>query len=103
MLKFQFARMQWPPQPTWRHERDDWQLAQPASPTERHVWNWLCGRTSPNAASEPTGTTLSDLDTASESARLDAAYALGAPDNLPVLLDRLRREAQEVELSLIHI
>ncbi|MEE2628104.1 MAG: hypothetical protein VX670_06430, partial [Candidatus Latescibacterota bacterium] len=29
--------------------------------------------------------------------RLDAAYALGAPDNLPVLLDRLRREAQEVE------
>jgi len=97
MLKFQFARMEWPPQPTWQHERDDWQLAQPASPTERHVWKWLCGRTGSNAASEPTGTTLSDLDTGSESTRLDAAYALGAPDNLPVLLDRLRREAQEVE------
>ena len=99
MLKFQFARMQWPPQPTWQHERDDWQLSQSANPVESHVWNWLCGRTGLNSVSEPAETVLSNLDTGSERARLDAAYALGAQgeDMLPTLLGHLRREAREVE------
>ena len=99
MLKFQFARMQWPPQPTWQHERDDWQLSQSANPVESHVWNWLCGRTGLNSVSEPAETVLSNLDTGSERARLDAAYTLGAQekDMLPTLLGHLRREAREVE------
>ena len=99
MLKFQFARMQWPPSPSWQHEEAQWQLEQ-ASPTQVYAWNWQRGG---HAEAKDAGgdlqAQLHRLENGSESERLDAAYALGAcgQDALPTLLESLRREALAVE------
>lgn len=99
MLKFQFARMQWPPSPSWQHEDDGWQLAQAAQPAEAHTWNWLCGRAETGDAIGDVQALLHTLENRSESERLNAAYALGnhGRDALPALLESLRREARAVE------
>ena len=97
MLKFQFARMQWPPQPTWQHERKDWQLDPPAHPDEAHVWRWLSGQTERPQSDGASEARRTSLENGSESERLNAAYQTETQDALPSLLDRLRREAQAVE------
>ncbi|MFT5376677.1 MAG: hypothetical protein ACI906_003515 [Candidatus Latescibacterota bacterium] len=99
MLKFQFARMQWPPTPSWNHQQAAWQLDGPADPVEHYVWNWLCGQPSAAAPQGETKVLLAQVQEGGEAERLRAAYALGQHDAsiVPDLLDVLRRETRAVE------
>ena len=80
MLKFQFARMQWPPTPSWNHQRAAWQLDSPADPVEHYVWNWLCGQASAAKPQADAQILLAQLQEGGEAERLRAAYALGQHD-----------------------
>ena len=99
MLKFQFARMQWPPTPSWNHQRAAWQLDSPADPVEHYVWNWLCRQASAAKPQADAQILLAQLQEGGEAERLRAAYALGQHDTsiVPALLDVLRREARAAE------
>ncbi len=99
MLKFQFARMQWPPTPSWNHQHTGWQLDTAADPVEHYTWNWLCGQPSTAPAQGAAKDLLAMVQKGGESERLRAAYALGqhAESSAPALLDALRQEARAVE------
>ena len=47
MIKFQFARMQEPVEPTWNHQSRVWApgTPDPSPNVSRDVWDWLCGST----------------------------------------------------------
>lgn len=102
MLKFQFARMHEPREPSWDHRSDAWEV--PVEDSLRapclDVWNWLQGKQDPEAgAAEPeqNGRLLTALQEGDDAERLRAAYALGAQGAGAGLLDELRREAREAE------
>jgi len=102
MLKFQFARMQWPPTPSWNHQRTEWQLDTAADPTENHTWNWLCDQSAHAPAQGDPGKLLEQVQNGAEAERLRAAYALGkhAENIVPDVLEALRREALAVETRI---
>lgn len=99
MLKFQFARMQWPPTPSWNHQHAEWQLDTAADPVERYVWNWLCGQSANAPTQGDPVDLLEKVQNGSEAQRLHAAYALGnhTVNTAPDLLEALRREALAAE------
>ena len=101
MLKFQFARLAEPRQPTWNCTDPVWE---PPAGAERlvwrDVWQWLGGRTTADTAAD---TVLDegvwdDLHAAAETDRLLAAFRLGQLGEaaVPGLLQALGRQAREV-------
>ena len=46
MLKFEFVRMQWPIEPTWNNQQEDWKSIEGPEPANdqtimwEHLWNW---------------------------------------------------------------
>lgn len=101
MLKFLFERMEEPRKPAWDCRDAAWQasgddLTQGLS---RDVWEWLAGtKDRVNAAPEEGDRLIAGLRDPSETARLNAAYALGAMGGRAVsaLMTSLREEAEEV-------
>ena len=79
MLKYQFTRMAEPEVPTWNNEVPHWQPldGDPHPELSRHVWDWLCGRLCDRPAASSGSARWEDLDSDSETARLQATYNLG--------------------------
>ncbi len=83
MMKFLYARMTEPQEPTWANKDTEWANGTALGPAEHqemfnHLWNWHLGSKNGNALSSSNGESLSDIITAlngtSESTGLQAAY-----------------------------
>lgn len=82
MMKFLYARMTEPHEPTWENKETKWENGNANGPLEyqemfKHLWNWHLGSKS-NGTDSPNGETLSELITevnsTTESKGLQAAY-----------------------------
>ncbi len=85
MMKFLYARMSEPEEPTWANQETEWANGNPVGPAEhqemfRHLWNWHRGVEGNGSDKTSNGASLSDLvsslNSTSESTGLQAAYAL---------------------------
>ena len=85
MMKFLYARMSEPKEPTWENQETEWANGNPVGPAEhqemfRHLWNWHRGVEDNGSDKTSNGASLSDLvsslNSTSESTGLQAAYAL---------------------------
>lgn len=83
MMKFLYARMTEPLEPTWENRETVWSNGEVSGPAEhqemfRHLWNWHLGHKSADVSTSPNGAALSELITAmnseTESTGLQAAY-----------------------------
>ena len=83
MMKFLYARMTEPLEPTWENREKLWSNGTAAGPAEhqemfRHLWNWHLGHKGEDVSTSPNGASLSELITAmnseTESTGLQAAY-----------------------------
>lgn len=85
MMKFLYARMSEPQEPTWANKETDWANGTPVGPAEhqemfRHLWNWHRAVEDSDTNGTSNGESLSGLISAlnstSESTGLQAAYEL---------------------------
>ena len=89
MMKFLYARMSEPQEPTWANKETEWANGTPVGPSEhqkmfRHLWNWHRGKEfgveNPSHNKTSNGASLSGLISAlnstSESTGLQAAYEM---------------------------
>ena len=85
MMKFLYARMSEPREPTWANKETDWANGTSVGPAEyqemfRHLWNWhrAVEDSDPNGTSngESLSGLISALNSTSESTGLQAAYEL---------------------------
>ena len=83
MMKFLYARMIEPQEPTWDNKETDWANSTAIGPAEhqdmfKHLWNWHLGSKTDDASPSPNGKSLSELISVingeTESAGLQAAY-----------------------------
>ncbi|MCY4404389.1 MAG: HEAT repeat domain-containing protein [Candidatus Poribacteria bacterium] len=83
MMKFLYARMTEPQEPTWANKETDWENGTAVGPAEhqemfKHLWNWHLGSKDIEDSASPNGESLSDLISAmtgtTESSGLQAAY-----------------------------
>lgn len=83
MMKFLYARMTEPQEPTWANKETEWANGTAIGPAEhqemfKHLWNWHLGPKNGDTQSSPNGESLSDLISAlnntTESTGLKAAY-----------------------------
>ena len=83
MMKFLYARMTEPQEPTWNNEESTWENGTALGPEEhqemfKHLWNWHLGSKGADTTSAPNGDSISALISAmngtNESAGLQAAY-----------------------------
>ena len=100
MVKFLFTRMKEPPGPSWDSRDPSW-ISGRGDPPDiicRKVWQWLGGRDDAAELEQAHEFDLREaLISGTESARLQAAYALGDQGELGLheLMDELRRQADE--------
>ncbi|MYG00116.1 phytanoyl-CoA dioxygenase [Candidatus Poribacteria bacterium] len=83
MMKFLYARMTEPQEPTWANKETAWENGTAVGPAEhqemfKHLWNWHLGSKGIEDSDSPNGESLSDLISAmtgtTESVGLQAAY-----------------------------
>ncbi len=83
MMKFLYARMTEPVEPTWDNQETAWSNGTTLGPAEhqemfRHLWHWHLGNKTDDATTSSNGESLSELITAlngeSESTGLQSAY-----------------------------
>ncbi|MDE0502987.1 MAG: HEAT repeat domain-containing protein, partial [Candidatus Poribacteria bacterium] len=110
MMKFEFVRMKSPAVAPWQPETPNWKTVGWEAPLGnheamwRHIWDWLRGqKSSSNGDSSSMNGEISELGNqlhgCSEVASLDAAYALGAVDDVsdtlaPMLIDALSADSE---------
>lgn len=105
MMKFLYARMSEPQEPTWAHKETDWARGAPVGPAEhqemfRHLWHWHRGVEGGATPRTSNGESLSglirSLNGPSESVGLQAAYALPrfGEEAVPVLVQCLQDESE---------
>ena len=85
MMKFLYARMTEPQEPTWANKETEWANGTALGPAEhqemfKHLWNWHLGPKHGDALSSPNGESLSGfigaLNSITESTGLKAAYQM---------------------------
>ena len=85
MMKFLYARMSEPQEPTWANKETDWANGTPVGPVEyqemfRHLWNWHRAvednDTNGTSNGESLSGLISSLNSTTESTGLQAAYEL---------------------------
>ena len=98
MLKFQFARMQEPVEPTWDHRNRAWSpgIVDSHPDVSRDVWDWLCGKKNCSADSDEYVSewrAMSEDET--ETRLLNVAYALARTGQkaVPELISAMREQA----------
>lgn len=83
MMKFLYARMTEPQEPTWANEETEWANGTAVGPSEHqdmfeHLWSWHLGPKNGNGPASSNGESLSDLisslNSTTESTGLQAAY-----------------------------
>ncbi len=101
MMKFLFARLDEPTEPSWEHSGEGWRDDTGMHPAMREtLWNWHSG--SPGAAGGADAADVPDLldqlGADSETAALDAAYELAGAgaDAVPSLIGKLADESGRV-------
>ena len=105
MMKFLYARMSEPQEPTWANTETDWANGDPVGPGEhqemfRHLWNWHRGVEDNDWRGTSKGESLSGLISAlnstSESVGLQAAYELPrfGEKAVPALVQCLQDESE---------
>ncbi len=113
MMKFLYARMSEPQEPTWANKETEWANGTPVGPTEhqemfRHLWNWHRGNEfgetpqqkhlSHNGTSndESLSGLISSLNSTSESTGLQAAYEMPrfGEKAVPALVQCLQDESE---------
>ena len=114
MLKFEFARMQWPIEPTWNNQQEDWKSIEVPEPANdqtvmwEHLWNWLSGKSTkktPNRASESEiSQWMTALRIGTQPERLEATNQLGqlgenGKKAIPTLVDILSDPSEPVGLN----
>lgn len=104
MMKFLYARMSEPQEPTWANRETAWANGTPVGPAEyqemfRHLWNWHRGVEGSTQNGASNGRSLSELISAlnstSESTGLQAAYELPrfGEKAVPALVQCLHEES----------
>jgi hypothetical protein len=100
MLKFLFERMAEPCGPAWDCRDTAWQSSgeDPTPGLSRDVWGWLAGTRGAAGGGGEVSRLIAGLRDPSETARLNAAYALGAMGGraAPALMASLPEEAEAV-------
>ncbi len=85
MMKFLYARMTEPQEPTWANKETEWENGTAVGPAEhqemfKHLWNWHRGpkhsETQPSANGESLSDFISSLNSTTESTGLKAAYEM---------------------------
>nr|MCS5612249.1 HEAT repeat domain-containing protein [Candidatus Poribacteria bacterium] len=114
MLKFEFARMQWPIEPTWNNQQEDWKSIEGPEPANdqtvmwEYFWNWLSGKSTkktPNKASESEiSQWMTALRIGTQPKRLEATNQLGklgenGQEAIPALVDILGDPSEPVGLN----
>lgn len=105
MMKFLYARMSEPQEPTWANKETDWANGSPVGPPEhqemfRHLWNWHRGIEGKDTPRMSNGGSLSglisSLNSTSESIGLQAAYELPrfGEKAVPALVHCLQDESE---------
>ena len=105
MMKFLYARMSEPEEPTWANKETDWTNGDPVGPVEhqemfRHLWNWHRGEEDSKMQGTSNGESLSGLISAlnstTESIGLQAAYELPrfGEKAVPALVRCLQEESE---------
>lgn len=105
MMKFLYARMSEPQEPTWGNKETEWTNGTPVGPAEhqemfRHLWNWHRGIEDNSPRGTLNGESLSDLisslNSTSESTGLQAAYELPrfGEKAVPALVQCLQDESE---------
>ena len=105
MMKFLYARMSEPQEPTWANEETEWANGTAIGASEhqemfKHLWQWHLGQENGNAHARPSAalsTLIAGLDSDSESAGLQAAYVLGnhfGEEALPALIGCLHNGSE---------
>lgn len=103
MMKFLYARMSEPQEPTWANRETEWENV-PAEHREmfQHLWQWHLGEENGHShpqASTSLSTLIAALDSDSESAGLQAAYTLGShfsEEALPALIGCLHHGSEQM-------
>ena len=101
MMKFLFTRMEEPQDPSWNNEETEWTYSDDGQRLMwKHLWGWHLGTRNGAEASENGSIPelINALRSESESACLNAAYALGAVGEsaVPVLIETLHDESEMV-------
>ena len=114
MLKFEFARMQLPAEPTWNNQQENWQSIEGPEPANdqsvmwEHLWDWLSGKNAKKAANPVNENELSQWITAlrigTQPERLEATNKLGqlgenGKEAIPTLIDILGDPSEPVGLN----
>ena len=105
MMKFLYARMSEPQEPTWANEETDWANGNSVGPTEhqkmfQHLWDWHRGVEGSDAHRTSNGESLSglisSLNSTSESVGLQAAYEMPrfGEEVVPALVKCLQDESE---------
>ena len=109
MMKFLYARMSEPKEPTWANTEPEWANGTSVGPTEhqemfRHLWDWHRGKEFGVANSSHNGTSngeslsglISSLNSTSESTGLQAAYEMPrfGEKAVPALVQCLQDESE---------
>ena len=101
MMKFLFTRMEEPKDPSWNNEEIEWTPSDDGQKLMwKHLWRWHLGTGNGTGASENGSipALIGALRSESESACLNAAYALGAAGEsaVPALMEILHDESEMV-------
>ena len=105
MMKFLYARMSEPQEPTWANEETEWANGTTVGPTEhqemfRHLWNWHRAVEDSDAhgtsRDESLSGLISSLNSTSESTGLQAAYEMPrfGEKAVPALVQCLQDESE---------
>ncbi|HIM12016.1 TPA: phytanoyl-CoA dioxygenase [Candidatus Poribacteria bacterium] len=114
MLKFEFARIQRPVEPTWNNQQEDWKSIEGSEPANdqtvmwEHLWNWISGRDTKKASNQASEDEISKWITAlrigTQPERLEATNQLGqlgehGQEAIPALIDILGDPSEPVGLN----
>lgn len=100
MFKFQFNRLEEPTKPSWDCKSTEWKMPKGGNktiePITKHVWNWLCGKSSEEKGDYKEF--IKFLDDPVEDIRYYGAYSIALLGETDVLLKRFQDKNSEYRI-----